>query len=468
MSKNNKIITKGKFEVPCINEGEINKSNRRTFLKTSVLGALGTISVPAILGSCSNSTPKEDKLKNVVIHEILDKAPDGKPLKAGLIGCGDRGTGAAVDFISAGNGLEISAIGDIFKEKLDASREILKEKGQNIPDEKCFIGFDAYQKVIDSGVDVVLLCTPPVFRPLHFEYAVKAGKDCFIEKPVAVDPVGARKMLVAGKRAAQQNLSAISGTVWRSSKGSIETYKRIAGGAIGKLLSAHVTRFGGTGWHKNREKGWSDMEYMMRNWLNFAWISGDLLCEQFIHEIDLMSWFHGDVPPLRAKATGGRARRLTGDVYDFFSVEYEYEDGFRAHCTSRQINGCDNMNEIMLYGTKGWASCRGGTGEIFNLDGSTAWKYEPAELDGLSNAYVLEHVRLVTAIRTGKPINDIESQVLSTVLGIMGREAAYTGKFVTYDEIMASELKLGPETYEFGPIPGIIEEIPLPGIAPKA
>ena len=358
-------------------------------------------------------------------------------------------------------------MGDIFQDKLDASRKILKEKGQDIPDDKCFVGFNAYQKVIDSGVDVVLLCTPPVFRPEHFEYAINAGKDCFIEKPVAVDPVGARKMLVVGKQAVQKSLSVISGTVWRSSKGSIETYKRIVGGAIGQLLSAHVTRFGGTGWHRTRERGWSDMEYMMRNWINFTWVSGDLLCEQFIHEIDLMSWFYGDKPPKLARATGGRARRVTGTVYDFFNVQYEYEDGFRTNCTSRQINGCDNLNEVMLYGTKGWANCRGGAGEIFNLDGSTAWKYESDGSDGLGNAYVQEHVRLVAAIRTGKPVVDVEAQVLSTVLGIMGREAAYTGKFVTYDEVMASTQKLGPDTFEFGPAPGIVEEIALPGAATR-
>ena len=439
--------------------------NRRTFLSNVALGTLGTISIPTILTGCSNSASKVVPLREIIVPEIRDKAPDGKPLKAGLVGCGDRGTGAALNFLDAGDGLQITAIGDLFQDRLDISRAILKEKGQNIPDDKCFIGFDAYKKVIDCGVDLVLLCTPPVFRAEHFEYAINAGKDCFIEKPVAVDPVGARKMLLMGKQAAQKGLSVISGTVWRSSKGSIETYKRIVGGAIGQLTSAHVTRFGGTGWHRTREKKLSDMEYMMRNWINFTWVSGDLLCEQFIHEIDLMSWFHGDQPPKLARATGGRARRITGTVYDFFSVHYEYEDGFRANCTSRQINGCDNLTEVILYGTKGWANCRGGFGEIFKLDGSTAWKFEPDGSDGLGNAYVQEHVRLVTAIRSGKPIVDVESQVLSTVLGIMGREAAYTGKSVSYDEIMLSNQKLGPDIFEFGPVSGIVEEIALPGVA---
>ena len=442
------------------------KSNRRAFFKTSAVGALGVISVPTIITGCSGSGSgsRDVPLREVIVPELLEKAPDGRPLRAGLVGCGDRGTGAAVDFISAGNDLHITAVGDVFKERLDASVAILRERGQNIPDDRCFDGFDAYKKVIDSDVDVVLLCTPPVFRPMQFEYAIRAGKHCFIEKPCAVDPVGARQMLVTGRQANQLNLSVMSGTVWRSSRGSNETYSRIAGGAIGQLLSAHVTRFGGTAWHRRREPGWCDMEYMMRNWINFTWISGDLLCEQFIHEIDLMSWFNGDVPPVRARATGGRARRVTGDVYDFFSVAYEYENGFRAHCTSRQISGCDNLNEVMLYGTKGWASIRGGRGEIFNLDGTTRWVFEPGENDGLNNAFIQEHIRLVTAIRTGRTVNDVESHVLSTFLGIMGRESAYTGRFITYDEIFSSPQKLGPDVFDWGPVPGVVEEIQLPGV----
>ena len=449
-----------------------NKLNRRSFFKTSALSTLGTISVPVFLGGCSNSAPKDEKIRDWAVPELRSKAVDGKPLKAGLVGCGDRGTGAAIDFLNAGDNLQVTAIGDLFKERLDMSRAILKEKGQqDIPDDKCFVGFDAYKGVIDSGVDVVLLCTPPVFRPMHFEYAIQAGKDCFIEKPVAVDPVGARQMLIIGKQAAQQNLSVISGTIYRSQQNCIELCKRVADGAIGQPVSAHVVRYGGTGWHKTREKGWSDMEYMIRNWINFTWVCGDLLCEQFIHEIDLMSMFLGDIIPVRAMATGGRARRLTGNVYDFFSVEYEYEGKFRAHCTSRQISGCDNLNTVMIYGTKGSTDCHN---KIFNLDGTEAYVYprpspeeRTPEWSVLHNGYVQEHVRLISAIRTGKPINDVEQQVQSTIMGIMGREAAYTGKFVTYDETMVSTQKLTPDIWEFGPVPGVVEEIPLPGMAPR-
>ena len=447
------------------------QSSRRSFIKTSALGAIGTITMPAILGGCSSSASKEEKLKEVVVPEILEKAPEGKALKAGLVGCGGRGTGAAGDFLKAGSGLQVTALGDIFKDRLDTCRESLKGKGQNIPDDKCFVGFDAYKQVIDSGVDVVLLCTPPAFRPLHFEYAIKAGKHCFYEKPCAVDSVGARLMLMMGRQATQKNLSVISGTIYRSSRDHIETYRRVAGGAIGDIISAHVSRMGGALWFKLREKGWDDMEYMMRNWYNFCWASGDFVTEQFIHEIDKMSWFMGDKPPVRAEATGGRQRRITGDIYDHMSIEFVYENGCRAHCTSRQIGGCDTQTVVMLYGTKGYTNCRS---TIYNYDGTIAWEYpypkskdDPDQTWKVPDPFVQEHIRLVTAIRTGVPINDVEQQTLSTLLTIMGRESAYTGKFVTYEQIMASTQKLGPETYQFGPVPGFHEDIPLAGSAPK-
>ncbi len=443
------------------------ESNRRDFFKKSALGVLGTLTVPAFI-STGCSTPKKEELKEVSVPEILSSAPDGKPLKAGLVGCGGRGTGAAINFIDSGNGLQITALGDVFKEKLDSCRETLKKKGQEIADENCFVGFDAYQKVIDSGVDVVLLCTPPVFRPDHFEYAVNKGKHSFIEKPCAVDPVGARRIMITGKRAAQQNLSVISGTIRRSQKDCIETYRRVAGGAIGDIVSAHVSRLGGGMWNKKRRPEWSDMEYMLRNWINFCWTSGDLVVEQFVHEIDMMSWFMGDVHPVRAEATGGRQRRVTGDMFDFFSIEYVYETGLRTHCTSRQIDGCDSNHLIMIYGTKGYTNC---FDTIFNLDGSVAWKYpypKPEDADqsmAVPDPYRQELIRLVTAIRTNKPINDSEKHVQSTLIAIMGRESAYTGKFVTWDQIMASTQKLGPETYAFGPVPEVQEVIPVAGTA---
>lgn len=444
------------------------KLSRRDFLKTSAIGAIGTLgsfSMPAWISGCTSSEDKKP-LREVSVPEILASAPDGQPLKAGLIGCGGRGTGAACNFLDAGPNLQITALGDVFEDKLAACRQTLADRGQEIPDDKCFVGFDAYKKVIDSGVDVVLLCTPPVFRPDHFDYAIEQGKHCFIEKPCAVDPVGAKKILVTAKKAEQKGLSVISGTIRRSQKDCIETYRRVAEGAIGEIVSAHVTRLGGALWYVNRRPEWNDMEYMLRNWVNFCWTSGDLVVEQFVHEIDMMTWFLGDIVPVRAEATGGRQRRVTGDMYDFFSIEYVYENGMRAHCTSRQINGCDSTHSVMVYGTKGYTNC---FDTIYNLDGSVAWKYpHPAAEDAdqsmaVPDPYVQELIRLVTAIRTNTPVNDAEQHVHSTLMAMMGRQSAYTGKFVTWDEIMASEMKLGPETYEFGPVPNIPETPPVAG-----
>ena len=447
------------------------QSSRRSFFKTSALGALGTITVPALLTGCTGTGTKEDRLKEVTVPEILEKAPDGRPLKAGLVGCGGRGTGAALNFLDAGDGLQITALGDVFKDRLDTCRETLKSKGHEIADANCFTGFDSYKKVIESGVDMVLLCTPPIFRPEHFDYAIERGKHCFIEKPCAVDPVGARQVIVTGKKAERQGLSVISGIAGRSAKSNIETYKRVAGGAIGEITSAHVSRMGSSLWFKERLPEWSDMEYLLRNWVNFCCTSGDFIVEMFIHQIDRMSWFMGDIPPVRAEATGGRQRRVTGDMYDFISVEYVWGDGNRrAHCTCRQIDGCDNQTIVMMYGTKGYTNC---SNKIFNPDGSTMWEYPVPPRDHpdyqkmMPDSFVQEHIRLIAAIRTGKTVNDIEGHALSTLMAIMGRESAYTGKFVTWEQIMSSNQKLSFDSYELGPIPGFNEIIPIPGTPPK-
>ena len=445
------------------------KSNRRDFFKTSALGVLGTVSMPAILGSCSGNASNEAKVKDVIIPDFFEEAPDGKPLKAGLVGCGGRGTGAAQNFLDAGNGLQITALGDVFPDKLEACRKTLKDQGHEVADQNCFTGFDAYKKVIDSDIDIVLLATPPLFRPEHFDYAVSKGKHCFIEKPAAVDPTGIRQVLVTSKKASQAGLTVVTGTCLRSSKTIIETYKRVAQGDIGEIVSAHVTRLGGALWFKKREPGWSDMEYLLRNWVSFCRASGDCVVEMLVHEIDLMTWFLGDKLPIRAESTGGRQRRVTGDMYDHFSMTYIYENGMRAHCTQRQIDGCNDAMGVFIYGTKGYADPR--SSKIFNKDGSIMWE-APSRKRGdppqpkAYNIMVQEHIRLVNAIRTGNPINEADKLAYSTLIAIMGRESAYTGKFITWDEAMASTLKLSLDNYEMGPIPGFNEDIPLAGTAP--
>lgn len=440
-----------------------NKKNidRRNFITKTTLGSIGAA---AFLNSCSPSSSKKSEIQ---LPKLLDQAPDGKILKAGLIGCGGRGTGAAINFIDAGPNLQITALGDVFQDKIDSCREKLKtERNIEVADENCFVGFESYEKVIDSGVDVILLCTPPHFRPAHVEAAVNARKHIFMEKPIAVDPVGARSVMASVKKAQAIGLNIVSGTVFRASKDYMETQRRIANGAIGDITGAHIIRNGGALWFRSRQPEWSDMEYMLRNWVNFCWLSGDHITEMFIHQLDLMNWNLGKLP-VKASGYGGRHRRITGDQYDFFSVDYIYENGLRAHAAVRQINGCTNRTLTQVNGTKGYADV---SGKIFDLDGNIIWSYPyPEEGDNASewkvtNPFVQEHINLVTGIRTGETINDGEDQVNSTLVSIMGRMAAYTGKDISWDEILNSDLYLGPKTYSFGPIDGIQEEIPLAGV----
>jgi len=440
--------------------------DRRSFITKTSVAALGAIGTVGLVSSCSGKT----KTKEIQLPAFLTQAPDGKPLKAGLIGCGGRGTGAAVNFLDAGPNLQITALGDVFKDKLDQCREQLKkERNVEVPDENCFLGFDSYQKVIDSGVDLVLLCTPPAFRPLHVEAAVYAGKHIFMEKPVAVDPVGARKVLVSVKRAQEKGLCMVSGTIRRVQKDFVETWRRVRNGEIGEIVSAHITRNGGGLWVVQRQPGWTDMEYMLRNWANFCWLSGDHIVEQFIHEVDVMNWYLGK-NPVKAMGWGGRQRRVTGDQYDFFSVEYIYDNGMHTHCAARQITGCSNLTEQFIVGTEGFANAKG---MIYNLKGEEIWKYPHPEEGStdetwkVTDPFVQEHINLVTGIRTGNTVNDGEAQVNSTLITIMGRMSAYTGKDVTWDEVMNSDLALGPKVYEFGPVPDIPEVPPVIGVAPN-
>lgn len=439
---------------------------RRSFITTTTLATIGTIGAANLISSCSGE-PKKKELK---LPALPDQAPDGPLLKAGLIGCGGRGTGAALNFLDAGPNLQITALGDVFQDKLDQCREQLKkQKNVEIADEKCFIGFDSFEKVIDSGVDLVLLCTPPHFRPEHIEAAINAGKHVFMEKPCAVDPVGARRVMVSAKRALEKGLCIISGTIRRSQKDFMETWRRVANGEIGELVSAHVIRNGGSLWVRQRQPGWTDMEYMLRNWANFCWLSGDHIVEQFIHEIDVMNWYIGK-NPVKAIGWGGRQRRVSGDQYDFFSIEYIYDNGMHTHCAARQITGCSNLTKQFMVGTKGFADAKG---TLYNLKGEEIWKYPYPEEGAtdltwkVKDPFVQEHINLITGIRTGKTVNDAEAQINSTLITIMGRMSAYTGRDVTWDEVLNSDLYLGPKTYEFGPVPGIPEIPPVIGAEAK-
>ena len=345
--------------------------------------------------------------------------------------------------------------------------KIKKEKGIDIPDENCFIGFDAFEKVIDSGVDIIILATPPKFRPEHFEAAVKARKHVFMEKPVAVDPAGIRQILAAAKMAESLVLKVVTGTQRRHQRDYIEVLKEVNKGAIGQIVSANIYWSGGKLWHRDSNPSWSEMEWMIRDWVNWCWLSGDHIVEQHVHNIDVMNWFIG-THPTKALGFGSRQRRITGDQFDNFSIDFEFENGMHAHSMCRQINGCDGGVYERLQGTLGSTNCRN---QILDLEGNPIYEfaYPKDEKDKIKqkeikSPYVQEHIDLVTCIRKNIPINTAEETAISTLVAIMGRVSAYTGKTVTYDEIMNSDMKLGPKTYIMGNI-GYMgnAKVPIPG-----
>jgi len=323
-------------------------------------------------------------------------------------------------------------------------------------------------------VDIVLLATPPHFRPLHFEAAVEAKKHVFMEKPVAVDPVGARQIMASGEKAKAYNLNVVAGTQRRHQRQYLETYNHIKNGAIGEIVAARAYWCQGQLWYKERQKEWSDMEAMLRDWVNWTWLSGDHIVEQHVHNVDVCNWFLGAYP-VKASRFGGRMRRVTGDQYDFFSVDYTYENGVHTASYCRQIDGCWNSVSEYIEGTEGSTNCKG---TIYDKKGNVVWQYQeddPKESGKKMEAerssmdpYVQEHIDLVTAIRTNQPFNEAESVAKSTLTAIMGRISAYTGPETTWDQMMSSDLRLGPTEYALGPVPAITAQVPIPGKSKEA
>jgi len=443
---------------------EVNSKNihRRKFLESTALAGLGVLGAGMVLSSCKNKLDN----KALALPPVLKGAPKGKKLRAGLVGTGNRGTGAALNFISCGPDLEIVALADVFQDRVDSCRERFAKYKMNIPVENCFVGFDGYKKLMAlDEVDVVILATPPQFRPEHFEEAVRTNKHVFLEKPVAVDPVGIRSIIATAKKAQALGLNVVTGTQRRHQEDYIETYKQVANGAIGQITSAKAYWNQAHVWFRTREEGWSDMEYMIRNWNNFCWLCGDHILDTHVHNIDVINWFLGKHPET-AIGYGGRHRRVTGDQYDFFSIDFDYGNGVSSHSMSRQIDGCSNETGEMVVGTKGYTNCRN---TIWNLDGSIKWQFEyPKDENGniMSQikipAYAQEHMHLVYAIRTGNYVNEAEQTAMSTLTAIMGRTAAYTGKKITWDEIFKSDMDLGPTKIELGPV-DMKFEVPIPG-----
>jgi myo-inositol 2-dehydrogenase / D-chiro-inositol 1-dehydrogenase len=407
-------------------------TTRREFLKTSAV--VGTaLAAPAILPG-----------------NLFAKENSGT-LRVGLIGCGGRGSGAASQAMHADPNVVLTAMADVFKEKIDGSLQSLRKEHADkvkVTPEKSFVGLDAYQKVIDSGVDVVLLASPPGFRPVHLKAAVEAGKHVFCEKPVATDVSGVRSVLATAKLAKEKNLALVAGYCWRYEGARREFYKKIHGGAIGDIRAIYATYYAGPvkpmPSASERPAGMGDLEWQLRNWYNFVWLSGDGLVEQACHSVDKIAWAMKDQPPISAVAVGGRQTpNHQGNIYDHMFVVYEFPNEVRAFLGQRQVGNTFTENSDYLMGSTGVGKIAGW--QAPTIVGKENWRYRGEKTD----MYQQEHNELFASIRSGKPINDGEWMSQSTLMGIMGRMAAYTGQQITWEQVMNSQEKLVPDNLEW-------------------
>ncbi len=453
-----------------------NAISRRSFLKSSAmagaLSAIGGGSAATVLSSCSGGekasadAPKALKEPGTYyIPELNDLANDGKELKAGIIGCGGRGSGATFNFLDAAKGVTIVALADTFKERIDKLADKLKkEKNITIADDKKYVGLEAYKQLIDNGgVDVVIIATPPLFRPIHFQYAVEKNKHCFLEKPICVDPVGYRTIMATAKQAKAKNLCVVTGTQRHHQRSYVESYKKVMEGAIGEITGGIVYWNQSMLWYRERQQGWTDCEWMIKDWVNWKWLSGDHIVEQHVHNIDVFTWFSG-LKPVKAVGFGSRQRRLTGDQYDNFSVDFTMENGIHLHSMCRQIDGTATNVSEFIQGTKGsWNSA---TMEIKDLAGNVIWKYDfEAEKAAhkQTNPYVLEHVNWINNIRAGKNIEQASETAVANMAAIMGRESAYTGAETTWDSMTAAALDYTPKDLNLGKMDMSGFVVPVPG-----
>jgi myo-inositol 2-dehydrogenase/D-chiro-inositol 1-dehydrogenase len=417
-------------------------TTRRDFLKTSA-------AVGAVAAAQTFSVPN--------VH-----AAGSDVLRIGLVGCGGRGTGAGAQAGHADPNVKLVALADMFPDHLERAHKILSKELKDkfdVPKERCFTGFDAYKQLIDCGVDVVVLASPPHFRPAHIKYAVEKGKHIFAEKPCAVDAPGVRAVLAAAEEAKKKNLAIVSGLCWRYDAGKRETMKQIHEGAVGDIVAMHCSYNTGPLWSKDRQQDWSDMEWQLRNWLYFTWLSGDFNVEQHIHSLDKMAWAMKDEPPVKAVGLGGRQVRTDprfGHIFDHHSVVYEWANGVKLFAYCRQMANCVNDVTDHVMGTK--ANCDVMKHTIHN-NGKALWKFQGPPGVGM---YQNEHNELFASIRKGKPINDGEWMSKSTLLAIMGRMATYTGQQITWQQALSSKEDLTPAKYEFGPLS--VPDVARPGI----
>jgi predicted dehydrogenase len=393
-------------------------------------------------------------------------------LRIGLVGCGNRGTGAAAQALRADKNSRLVALGDMFADKLQKSLSHLKGVADiadriDVKPDNCFTGFNAYKSVIEMS-DVVLLTTPPHFRPLHLKAAVAAGKHIFAEKPCAVDGPGVRAVMQACEEAKKRDLSVVAGLCWRYHHGMRETMKRVHDGMIGDITSLQCTYNTGGLWSEKHRSEWSDMEWQLRNWLYFTWLSGDFNVEQHVHSLDKMAWVMQNEYPIRAVGSGGRQVRtdpLYGNIFDHHCVAYEYKNGVKLFSACRQQVGCVSDVSDHIMGSK--ATCHVETdrpprGTIMAGE-KKLWQSVASRRNApRDDMYQNEHDELFASIRAGKPINNGEWMAKSTLMAIMGRMATYTGQAITWDMAMNSKEDLTPPAYEFGHLP--VAPIARPGV----
>lgn len=437
------------------------KYSRRNFIKTAGIVTAGTL-IP----------------KSTILASESSWSSNSDTLKIGLIGCGGRGTGAAEEALNADPNVVLVAMADAFSDSLEASYKKLKDKMSQkvqVSNSQKYVGLDAYQKLIDSDVDVVLLAAPTAFRPSHLEAAVNAGKHIFCEKPFAVDGPGLRRVIMAAQKAREKKLSLVSGLCWRYHLPKRETFNRVLDGQIGEILTAEATYNTGELWHKDRQSDWTDMQYKVRNWLYYNWLSGDHIIEQAIHSLDMLQWGMGDAMPVSVTGTGGRQKRTDpkyGNIYDHFALTYEYSNGAKAYFFCRQQAGTVPSYAVEFTGKEGkcLVDCRTGVHEI---KGKNPWRYNDETKFTDENAYQRskvrsmyqqEHDELFASIRKQQPMNDGDWMTRSNLIALAGRTAGYTGQTITCEQALCSMETLFPEPLSWDTKHDI--PIAIPGITP--
>ncbi len=423
------------------------KASRREFLRSSAGGAVG-----GVLASRTS------------FPAVVSRVGSANKLRVGLIGCGSRGAGAALNALNADDNVELAAMADLFESNLQSSLNQLREKAPgkvNVTPQRCFLGFDAYRQLIQSDVDVVLLTTPPGFRPRHLEAAVSGGKHAFVEITTAVDAPGVRSVLQSAQLAAKKNLAIVSGFCWRYDHGLRAAQEQIRQGAIGDVRAIYATYYRGNLDHKYygpRPEAMSELEWQIRDWYGHLWLSGDVtIVLSGGHSVDKMSWWLDDVTPTKAVAIGSRLHPSDGNTFDNGFVVYEYADGLRGFLGCRSQSGCFSQNADFIIGADGTCTIGRGRGPV--IEGKTNWRYKGA----LNNKYQTEHDELFASIRAGQPINDGARMARTTLMAIMGRMAAYTGKEITWEQALNSQQDLVPQEFDWNKK---IDEPPLavPGL----